>query len=382
MKTIVSKFGGSSVADTDGFRRVRDILTSRSVAQYVVLSAPGKRGKQDRKITDLLCAAHEGNSSALAEVCARFDQIANVLSLNDCVYLTADLSKNVQISRDFAASRGEFVCAKLFAEFANLPFVDAANLIFFDRHGRVDRKKTFEAIRKMAKHLPCAVVPGFYGSLPDGRIQTFSRGGSDVTGALLAAAFNADCYENWTDVDGLMSADPSLCSDAIVYPAVSYRQMLKIAEAGAQVLHPRCLAPVREAGVPTVLRNTFAPDLPGTYISDCVQKEVGCVCAKSGFRLVALESLSSPAASLLRELAPARYRLPGGGEALLVRGDEISQISAFGLSDKAFSAAVRRLRPLATLYENDCFRMAVPASQQNQAVRLLHNFILQERPSK
>lgn len=379
MKIIVSKFGGSSVADADGFRRVREILASRRPAQYVVLSAPGKRNQEDRKITDLMWNAHEGDPSALREVCARFAQMAEALGLTECMDSIWDLPKSIGISRDFAASRGEYLCARLFSEYACLPFVDAANLIFFDRHGHVDREKTFRAVRSMAKLLPRAVIPGFYGSLPDGSVKTFSRGGSDVTGALIAAALHADLYENWTDVDGLMSADPSLCPDAVVHPAVSYRQMLQIAESGAQVLHPRCLAPVREAGVPTVLRNTFAPDRPGTYLSDCVKFEVGCVCAQSDRRLVSLGALSSPAATLVRELNAARYRLANGGDALLLRGGDVSQITAFGLSDEAQIDAVRRLHPLATLCEDGCFRAAVPSSLQDRAVRALHALLALNR---
>ena len=380
MSTIVSKFGGSSVADADGFRRVRDILALRHDPQYIVLSAPGKRHTQDQKITDLLCQAYDRDAAALAEVQDRFAQIITLLELKtDLTALQSALGEDVAISRDHAASRGEFLCAKLFAEFTGLPFADAANLIYFDAHGRIAFDKTRSAIRQMARRFPRAVIPGFYGRMPDGSLKTLSRGGSDITGALVAAALNADCYENWTDVDGLMSADPLLCPDAVTYPAVSYRQMLQIAEAGAQVLHPCCLSPVRDACIPTILRNTYAPERPGTYISNSVHDTVPCVCTRTGYRLVALNHFPSETQALLCELCQNRYLTRDGQDALLLSnkgsGESVSLISVFGLVPELQEDASRLLRPLATLTGSDCFCAVVPSRRQDRAVRFLHSLL-------
>ncbi len=217
-------------------------------------------------MTDLLlllahARAAEGgdNRLILSAIRARYEEIADALSI-PMDGLFDSLAADAAFSRDRAAAQGERLCAMLFARYAGLPFVDAAELIHFDARGRVDAAKTRAAVQKMARRYSCAVIPGFYGSRPDGEIQTFSRGGSDISGAWIAAALGASLYENWTDVDGLMSADPTLCPDAAAHPLVSYRQMARLSAAGAQVLHPDCLRPVRDAGVPTVIRNTFRPN--------------------------------------------------------------------------------------------------------------------------
>ena len=269
MGIIAMKFGGSSVADAAGFRRVRRIVERQGGRVYVVLSAPGKRHPNDFKMTDLLCRAHGGDGGALGEIHLRFSKIARALGLGDANGWLAELDASIARSAGWAASRGEWVCARMFARYCGMPFVDAAKLIHFDAAGRLLREPTQRAIREMAARLPCAVIPGFYGRLPDGEIQTFPRGGSDITGALVAGAMGACLYENWTDVDGLMSADPRLVENTVCVPAVSYRQMRLLSAMGAQVLHPDSLLPVMRAGIPTALKNSFHPERPGTRRCRC-----------------------------------------------------------------------------------------------------------------
>ncbi len=384
MGIIAMKFGGSSVADAAGFRRVRRIVERQGGRVYVVLSAPGKRHPNDFKMTDLLCRAHGGDGGALGEIHLRFSEIARALGLGDANGWLAELDSSIARSAGWAASRGEWVCARMFARYCGMPFVDAAKLIRFDAAGRLLREPTQCAIREMAARLPCAVIPGFYGSLPDGEIQTFPRGGSDITGALLAAALSAKRYENWTDVDGLLSADPAVCPRAIHHEAVSYRQMRRLSLAGARVLHPDCLAPAQEAGVPTILKNTFAPGNRGTYISDRVQAQVACVCHRDGLCAIPLERLGADARAVAAALAAQTF-VSAQGEALAaLPGFEAGQpaciVSAFGLNASELDAARADVDPIAVRLDDDCARFLVPSSRVRNAVSALHERIIEKAP--
>lgn len=386
MSIILSKFGGSSMADAEGFRRVREILAASEQRRCIVLSAPGKRHPADEKVTDLLCRAHQlyaqgrDGDRPLLEVKNRFMQIIRDLSLDvDAQALLAPLEDDVRHSADRAASRGEFLCAKLFASYAGLPFVDAAELIRFDEDGRILPDEIARCVQRMARRLPCAVIPGFYGSLPDGEIKTFSRGGSDITGALVAAALNASLYENWTDVDGLMSIDPVCCPHPVCHAAVSYRQMRMLAKAGAQVLHPYCLEPVCEAGVPTVLKNTFAPERPGTYISDHVRTRVPCVCCRNGCRAAALDRLGPEAQEIAAGLHAERYQsadrrvvlaLDGG-----TLGEPASVVTVFGLPVCLRSAAEREFPSIAALHLEGRSQYLVNPNDRTLAMCALHNLL-------
>ena len=383
MSIIVSKFGGSSSADADGFRRVRQILLPMEQRRYIVLSAPGKRSPSDEKVTDLLCRAHrlfaEGldGSAPLNEVRKRFAEIIRTLRLKtDAEALLSTLEADARHSIDRAASRGEYLCARLFALYADLPFVDAAELIHFDRDGRIDREAIFRAVRAMSRRLPCAVIPGFYGTMPNGEIKTFSRGGSDITGALVAAALDASLYENWTDVDGLMSIDPVCCPNAFCHSAVSYRQMRMLASAGAQVLHPYCLEPVCEAGVPTVLKNTFAPERPGTYISDHVHARVPCVCCRGGYRAVPIDSLSEEAQAVAKGLSVDCLRAADGRCILALNGSAMgepaSMVTVFGLTAAQRRGALAEYAPIASLNLDACTKYLVPPEDQTRAMCALH----------
>ena len=268
MDHIVCKFGGSSAADSNGFRRIRAILEDDPRRRYVVLSAPGALDGGP-KVTDLLDRAwREGVPGAASEaVVKRFHAIAAGLDIDpDDDAVRACLASAAAISRDHLLSRGEYLCARLFSRYADLPFADAASLVCFDAGGALEVPETLRRMAAIPAIHPRAVIPGFYGGAPDGRIVTLPRNGSDITGALAAAGTGACLYENWTDVPGLMTEDPAVNPRAKVIPVTDYPGMRRFALNGARVLHPDCLTPVERAGIPTRLRCTMAPDAPGTLI--------------------------------------------------------------------------------------------------------------------
>lgn len=255
MGLIVCKFGGTSLADASRLEAVRRIVQGDPRRSVIIASAPGRRSPGDSKITDLLIRRQ------LARAKARLQQLAHDVGAD----LFVQLPENA--SADFLASRGEYYCAKILAHMLGFAFVDAARLIRFTPDGVLDSPSTAAAIRRHLLPGRPAVVPGFYGSMPDGRIHTLPRGGSDTTGALIAAALQADVYENFTDVPGLFDANPALVPDAQCVPFAAYDEVRLLAHCGATVLHEDALAPVQQANVPIRLCSTFAPELPGTRIS-------------------------------------------------------------------------------------------------------------------
>ena len=273
----VVKFGGSSMADAGQYRKIRDILSADPDRKVVVVSAAGKRNKDDHKITDLLYLtyAHTQYGVACDPV---FDQIVSrYLEIRDELGIEMDLEKefavlkkrldNKAVSQDELASRGEYFSAKLMAAFLGFRFVDAADWIKFKMDGTVDQDATYSALDSQEVGSGI-VIPGFYGLMPDGQIHTFSRGGSDITGALAAAALNADVYENWTDVSGILMADPRIVDDPLSIPEVTYDELRELSYSGAQVLHEGTIFPVREKNIPLNIRNTNDPDHPGTMIQE------------------------------------------------------------------------------------------------------------------
>ncbi len=271
MAIIAAKFGGTSLCDADAFLRTADIVSSNADRRYIILSAPGKRSPDDEKVTDLFLRAYEAkppeDQYIFAQIFQRYTSIRDRLSPSfDLEGEMAAIFPKLHASTDYAASRGEYLCAKLFSACFGMPFIDAGDIIFFDHSGAIDRGKTFSAVSKRLLPLKRAVIPGFYGTSPEG-IKLFPRGGSDVSGAWIAAAVNADIYENWTDVNGVFSADPSKIANAVCHKHISSRQMRQMSIAGAKVLHPDTLIPLENAGIPTVIRNTFLPESPGTVIS-------------------------------------------------------------------------------------------------------------------
>ena len=268
MGIIVCKFGGTSTANADMFQQIRKILRANPDRRYVVLSAPGGAVK----VTDLLYrywqkrAEGRDGSAERDAVALRFRKLCTDLGVSG---MEAAICRELDGVRTaaHAASRGEYLCARVFSAWTGIPFVDAAELIRFDPDGALQTRQTLARFRAMARRLPRAVIPGFYGSDSQGSIVTFPRNGSDITGALAAAGTGASLYENWSDVPGLMSADPALDPHAQRIPSISYRGMRKMSAAGAKVLHPDSLAPVEDARIPTRLCQTTRPEAPGTWIS-------------------------------------------------------------------------------------------------------------------
>ena len=272
----VLKFGGSSLADAQQFAKVKAIVEADESRRVVIVSAPGKRFSGDHKITDLLylCAAHIKYGVSCEEIFdmirTRYLEIAHdcglKLDLNpDFDTLWAKMQEGIE--KDELASRGEYFSARLMAEYLGYEFLDAAEWVKFRFDGTVDTDATYEALRRAAGDRS-VVIPGFYGVMPDGRIRTFSRGGSDITGALAAAALDADVYENWTDVSGILMADPRIVEDPQPIERITYSELRELSYIGAQVLHEGTIFPVREKNIPLNIRNTNQPDNPGTMIRE------------------------------------------------------------------------------------------------------------------
>ncbi len=273
----VTKFGGSSMADAGQYQKIRDIVLSDPARRVVVVSAAGKRFSDDHKITDLLYLCHAHTQYGVE--CNRvYDMITSrYLEIRDELGLELDLESEFaalkrrldkkNISQDELVSRGEYFSARLMAAYLGFDFIDAAAWIVFNLDGTVDQPTSYAKLKALADG-KSVVIPGFYGAMPDGRIHTFSRGGSDITGALAAAALNADVYENWTDVSGILMADPRIVEDPQTIPQVTYDELRELSYSGAQVLHEGSIFPVREKGIPLNIRNTNAPEEPGTLIQE------------------------------------------------------------------------------------------------------------------
>ena len=273
----VVKFGGSSMADAGQYRKIRDILLADPERKVVVVSAAGKRFSGDHKITDLLylCHAHTQYgvdcSNIFEMIRSRYletrDELGIQLDLeSEFAALKSGLDRKM-VSQDELASRGEYFSAKLMAAFLGFQFVDAADWIRFKFDGSVDQESSYALLKDRYKGFGM-VIPGFYGMMPDGKIRTFTRGGSDITGALAAAALDADVYENWTDVSGILMADPRIVDDPQTIPEVTYDELRELSYSGAQVLHEGTIFPVREKNIPLNIRNTNAPEDPGTMIME------------------------------------------------------------------------------------------------------------------
>ena len=276
----VAKFGGSSLADGIQLIKTKNIITADPARKYIVVSAPGKRYEGDVKVTDLLylCKAHIENNLPYEQVfqviCDRY--MAMAINLGVTVDIFPEFEKirqNLQkgASSDYIASRGEYLNARVIAAFLGYDFVDTEGLIKFDAKGRLLTEETNEALAKELKNHESAVLPGFYGTTPDGKIKTFSRGGSDITGALVARAVNADVYENWTDVSGFLMADPRIVANAKPISRISYKELRELSYMGASVLHEDAIYPARLANIPINIRNTNLPEDPGTMITDTAE---------------------------------------------------------------------------------------------------------------
>lgn len=301
MKKVV-KFGGSSLASAEQFKKVGNIIRAEESRRYVIPSAPGKRFSDDVKVTDMLykCygAAVKGKkfTDLLKDIQERYNEIIEGLGL------TLSLEEEFEIirdnfakkaGRDYAASRGEYLNGIIMANYLGYEFIDAAEVIFFDEEGKFDADKTDEILSERLNKAERAVIPGFYGSLPDGTIKTFSRGGSDVTGSIVAKAAKVDLYENWTDVSGFLIADPRIIQNPKSIEAITYKELRELSYMGATVLHEDAIFPVRKEGIPINIRNTNAPEDKGTLIVEATCRHpkytITGIAGKQGFASITIE---------------------------------------------------------------------------------------------
>ncbi len=313
---LVAKFGGSSLASAKQFQKVKEIVEANPSRRYIVPSAPGKRDSADHKVTDLLYMCHQLSSHHIdcSEV---FASIADrILEIKEDLGLQVDILPQLQeiftqlgdgATADFAASRGEYLSGMLLADYLGIPFVDAADVIKFQEDGTLDAKLTQKKLEELAKTHESAVIPGFYGAGPDGQIHTFSRGGSDVTGAVVAAGVGASLYENWTDVSGFLKADPRIVSSPKPIERVTYKELRELAYMGAPVLHEEAIFPIRAKGVPIHIRNTNSPDSAGTMIVDDRNAEgfrgITGIAGRTDFTMISIEkTLMDDERGFLRKL--------------------------------------------------------------------------------
>lgn len=306
MANKVVKFGGSSLADANQFRKVASIIKSDEKRKYVVPSAPGKRFSDDIKVTDMLykCADLAGKGLDFSEpfqaIKDRYNGIISELGIDinlDSEFneISAELKKRP--SCDFAASRGEFLNGKVLANYLGFNFIDAADVIIFDTNGALLLDETVAAVRKALKNIDNAVIPGFYGRTTEGFVKTFSRGGSDVTGSIIANAVKAEIYENWTDVSGFLVADPIIVENPDVIEVITYRELRELAYMGASVLHEDAIFPVRSAGIPINIRNTNSPEDAGTMIvsndydfsKESIAHTITGIAGRKGFSTINIE---------------------------------------------------------------------------------------------
>jgi aspartate kinase len=333
MDIKVAKFGGTSLADSNQFRKVHSIIKADSARRYIVPSAFGKRSPEDTKITDLLylCYAH-------VEKGLSFHDIYNIFEKR-CLEMVEELNININLrpylneikdkiacgaSADYVASRGEYISGLILADLLDYDFIDASEVILFDKKGQLDLEGTDKALKDRLSRHTHAVIPGFYGATIEGEIKTFSRGGSDITGSIVARVADASVYENWTDVSGLLMTDPSIIKNPKPIERVSYQELRELAYMGATVIHDEAIRPVREVGIPINIRNTNEPDNPGTLIvknhCDRYLGDITGIAGRRGFTVISIEknfmnskiSFVSKVLSILDSNGITFERLPSG----------------------------------------------------------------------
>jgi aspartate kinase len=295
MKKVV-KFGGSSLASAKQFKKVAAIIGAEKSRRFIVPSAPGKRDSKDEKVTDLLYMAYDAAATGASykkifeKIKSRFQGIIDGLNLNlDLGHEFAKIEENFvsKQGRDYAASRGEYLNGIILANYLGCEFIDAADVIFFKDDGTFDSEHTNEELEERLKNIERVVIPGFYGVTNSGKIKTFSRGGSDITGSIVARAIKADLYENWTDVSGFLVADPRVIKDPEVIETITYRELRELSYMGASVLHEDAIFPVRAEGIPINIKNTNRPEDKGTMIVESTCKKpkftITGIAGKKGF---------------------------------------------------------------------------------------------------
>ncbi len=302
------KFGGSSLACAAQFQKVRSILREDPSRRYIIPSAPGRRDSQDFKVTDLFYRYYDHwvhgreDPDLLGQIGTRYQEIIRGLSLDfDLKGALEEIRQNIQAGagRDYAASRGEYLNGRLLAQYLGFAFLDPAEAVFFDETGALRPEATDLALKQRLTGCVGTVIPGFYGSLPSGRIKTFSRGGSDITGALVAKAVSADLYENWTDVSGFLLADPRIVENPVAIGTITYQELHELACMGACVLHEDAIFPVKEAGIPIHIKNTNRPQDLGTLIVPSAEPKPSCsitgITGKKGYCALNIRKASQKA---------------------------------------------------------------------------------------
>ena len=303
MALKVVKFGGSSLADAEQFRKVAAIIKADPTRRFVVASAPGKRFSADVKVTDMLYRCYEmvrdreDITEYYQKICDRYNGIIKDLGLSFDISGELEYIRNAiqhHAGRDFAASRGEYLNSLILAKFLGFDFIDAESVVFFRENGVYDDERTNEVLRRELQEHDYAVIPGFYGVMPNGTIKTFSRGGSDITGSIVARAAEAELYENWTDVSGCLMADPRIVDDPKPIKTITYRELRELSYMGASVLHEDAIFPVRYAGIPINIRNTNEPEAPGTMIVSSTSEYdpetvITGIAGKRGFSVITIE---------------------------------------------------------------------------------------------
>lgn len=383
----VTKFGGSSLANAEQFKKVIDILKADEQRRYAVPSAPGKRFSGDDKITDLLYKCHDiattGKSidQAFDIIRSRYMHIAQELGLDyspeeelECI------RRNIQKGekRDYVASRGEYLNGILLAKALDWDFIDAAEVIFFDENGIFDSEKTNKVMAECLARHPYAVVPGFYGRRADGSVKTFSRGGSDITGSIVARAVNAELYENWTDVSGFMVADPRIVDDPAVIRTVSYRELRELSYMGATVLHEDAIFPVRHCGIPINIKNTNHPEDRGTMIvsdneGDIRDGVVTGIAGRKDFTVITLEKdmmntergFGRKVLSVFEDYAVSFEHMPTGIDTMSV---VVSDKELYGKKEDILNALKTNVHPDSVLAEDHMAIIAVVGRGMVRAV--------------
>lgn len=367
MSVKVVKFGGSSLADAEHFRRVAEIVKADPTRRYVVPSAPGKRCSGDTKVTDMLYNFFElvRSRAPMEEIDALYDKIKeryNTIIAD--LGLSFDLSgeyeyiKNAVLhnsGRDFAASRGEYLNGIILAKYLGFDFIDAENVVYFRENGTFDEEKTNDILSEELKNHKYAVIPGFYGIAPNGTIVTFSRGGSDITGSIVARAAEADLYENWTDVSGFLMADPRIIDDPSPIDTITYRELRELSYMGATVLHEDAIFPVRYAGIPINIKNTNRPEDKGTMIvsqasSYDSEHVITGIAGKKGFSVITIEKdmmnsevgFGRKVLECLEDNDISFEHLPSGIDTMSVI---VSSASLEGHRERVMQAMTRRTKP-------------------------------------
>ena len=371
MAIAVCKFGGTSLSDAGRFRRVFAISEQSADRRYIVLSAPGKRTQDDEKITDLFYRAHYAKAPEDRYIFSRIYQ--RYASIRDELGIVFDLEsefmqiwEKLHLSPDYAASRGEYLCAKMFAAYTGYAFIDAAEVLYFVSNDEIDLPRSrWSFAEKLKGERRRVVIPGFYGTGADGRIRTFTRGGSDISGAVVSVLAGADRYENWTDVDGVYSADPEAIPEAIHHRCVNIHQMHDIAEAGAQVLHPKSLEALFGTGIRTVIRNSFLPDQDGSCICEEFTKIVPCVTGKRGLGLNGTVLKPEYAEDEVLPLAPA-------GD----RDERLAVVSVFASDAAVYARVLSILKPISIQYMHNHMKIIIAEESYGDMVRKIHALLI------